>query len=316
MIRLSHILNRIALVRAEYLSDGSYQTSVCVVCGDVITPSEWKQIKGLLTAVVVCGCGVVTKSCDSDVAARVKADAETFLWSSADTRLSFMRQERLLALKAELDDRKIVPVQICCADVAEDFATTTKEHVAQIYANLHWKKLFRPCNESSAAAQALVRRLALPVLGVFLTLLIGNMLLSSKVNTRHQLLQSQLSAQEHTESEFKSVNARHQELLSEFATRPAVGRAVVCDRIARAVPEQVKLTALEIEPPAKRFEAKKPFLRREGVVLIGGTAPTAADISRFTGRLSELTCCHDVRLTSVEKERDGNRLNFRIELGL
>jgi len=90
----------------------------------------------------------------------------------------------------------------------------------------------------------------------------------------------------------------------------------VCDRIAGAVPERVVLTQLAVEPLTKRFEARKPLQRREGVVAVSGAAPDADDVSAFVQRLSELTCCRDVRLTHVEKERDGGRLTFRIEAAL
>lgn len=313
---LPRILNRIAFVRAEFLSDGSLRTEVFEWSGGKCAPVEWPAVKGALTAVVVCGQGVVSKPDDAEISMRVKADGKTFLWSSADGRTSFVRRERLQAIMRDIEDRKIVPMEVFCADAATDFCASADGFAAQLRDSLRWKRLLRPCRESSAAAQAVVRRLALPVLGVFLILLVGNMLFSSGINTRRQLLQRELTAREHTASTSASVDARQQELLSQFAARPAVRRTVVCDRIAHAVPAQVTLTSLEVDPLAKRFEARKPFLCKEGGVLIEGTAPTAADISLFTGRLSELTCCREVRLTSVEKQRDGSRLSFRIELGV
>lgn len=265
---------------------------------------------------VVCGHGVVTKPDDAQITARVKADPGTFLWSSANGLTSFVRRERLDALTEELAAEGIVLVRIFCADAAADFGLTAAELARQLYAGLRWRSLLRPTPESSAAAQAVVRRAALPVLGLLLCLLTANALLSPRMNARRQALKAELAARERSASNAASSGSRQRELLAEFSKRPVAQRAVVCDRIAGAVPERVVLTQLAVEPLTKRFEARKPLQRREGIVVVSGAAPDADDVSAFVQRLSELTCCRDVRLTHVEKERDGGRLTFRIETAL
>lgn len=313
---LARILNRIAFVRVEFAADGSCRRAVFVWRSDGVTPAERSAAKHTLTAVVVCGHGVVTKPDGSQIAARVRADAETFLWSSAGGATSFVRREHLGALTAELAARGIVPVRIFCADAGADFDETARELARQLYAGLRWRRLLRPTAESSAAAQALVRRIGLPVLGVFLCLLAANAGLTPGLNARRQMLQQAIAARERMASTAASAGARQRELLAEFSTRRAVPRAVVCDRIAGAVPERVVLTRLAVEPLTKRFEAGKPLLLLDRRAVVCGTAPAAPDVSAFVQRLSALTCCRDVRLSHVEKERDGDRLTFRIETAL
>ena len=55
---------------------------------------------------------------------------------------------------------------------------------------------------------------------------------------------------------------------------------------------------------------------RENTVVIRGVAPAAADISACVQRLSQTGYCRGVRLAGVERERDGDRLSFRIETAL
>ena len=313
---LSRILNRIAFVRAEFAADGSCRTEVFLWRTGGVAPAERSAAKGLLAAVVVCGHGVVTKPDGSQIAARIKADPETFLWSSAGGQTSFVRRERLRSLSEELAGEGIVPVRIFCADAGTDFETLAEEFARQVYADLRWRSLVRPTAESSAAAQALARRATLPVLGLFLCVLAANAVLSPDLNARRQMLQQQITARERTASNAASAGARQRELLAEFSKRPAAPWAVVCDRVAGAVPERVVLTQLAVEPLTKRFEARKPLQRLEGRVVVCGTAPAASDVSAFVRRLSEETCCRDVRLMHVEKERDGDRLAFRIETAL
>lgn len=163
---------------------------------------------------------------------------------------------------------------------------------------------------------AVVRRAALPVLGLFLCLLAANAAVAPSLNTRRQTLQKELSARERTASTAADATDRQRALLAEFSARPAVSRAVVCDRIAEAVPAQVVLTRLAVEPLTKRFEAGKPLQRQERTAVVAGTAPAAGDVSTFVERLARAACCRTVRLTNVERERDAERLVFRIEIGL
>lgn len=313
---IPYILNRIAFIRAEFAADGSCRTEVFVWRADGVTPAERGVAKNALAAVVVCGHGVVSKPDESEIAGRIKADAETFLWSSADGATSFVRRERLGALTEELAGEGITPVQVFCAPADADFGKVAGEFARQLYARLRWRTFVRPTAESSAAAQALVRRLALPVLGLFLCLLAANAILSPDLNARRQMLQEEIAARERTASNAASAGARQRELLAEFSTRRAVSWAVVCDRIAGAVPERVVLTQLAVEPLTKRFEAGKPLQRLDDRVVVCGTAPAAADISAFVQRLPAAACWREVRLTHVEKERDGDRLAFRIETAL
>lgn len=313
---IRRILNRIAFIRAECLPDGSFQTEVQLWRSGALAPAERSAAKNAMAVVVVCGHGVVTKPDDSSVAARVGADPETFLRSAVGRSVSFVRRDRLQPLTEELSGEGIVPVRIFCTDSAADFGVAANEYARQLYAELTWKALLRPSADGSAALQPLIRRCALPVLGLFLLLLAANAVLSPRLAARQQALQAELTIRERSQTESASADRRRQSLLAEFAPRYAVRRSVLCDRIAEAAPDRITLTALSVEPLAKRFEAEKPLLRREGTVVIGGTAPAAADVSAFVQRLSALRCCRDVRLANVERERDSNRLTFRIETAL
>lgn len=313
---IPYILNRMAFVRVEFAPDGSFRTQVFLWRPGGIAPAERVVAQNMPAVVVACGHGVVTKPDGTEPAARVKADAGTFLCCTVAGQTSFVRRERLQAVQAGLAADGCVPVAVYCADAAADFGQTAGILARQFRATLGWRMLLRLTPEASAVSQALVRRLGFPVLGLFLLLLAANAVFSPRLNARRQALQAELAIRERTASGAASADARQRKLLAEFTASPGVSRAILCDRVARAVPARVVLTSLEVEPLARRFEAGKPLQRREGVVLLGGAAPAAADVSAFVQRLAEAACCRDVRLTHVEKERDGDRLAFRIEIAL
>lgn len=313
---LQRIFSRIAFVRVEFAPDGTFRTKVFLWHGGATAPAERTMAKHALAAVIACGHGVVTKPADTQIAARVKADAETFLWSSSSGQFSFVRRERLEELRGELAGEEIVPVAVFCADAAADFRTQADRFAAQVYDTVRWRWLLRPADGSSAAAQILARRLRFPILGAFLLMLTASAFFSPRLMARRQALQMELAARERSASGAASATARQCRLLAEFYAAPDVSRALLCDRIAEAVPGQVVLTALEVEPLTKRFEAGKPLQRREGVVVIRGTALTADDVSAFARQLTTTGGCRAVRLANVEKERDGDLLSFCIETAL
>lgn len=313
---LPRILGRIAFVRMEFTPADECRTDVYIWRPGGVALADWAVAKGCLAAVVVCGHGVVTKPDDAEITARIKADPETFLWSSANGRTSFVRRDRLQNLSDELAAHQLVPVRNFCTEAAGDFGQTADELARQLYDGLRWRSMVRLTPQASAVAQILVRRAAFPVLGLFLALLAANALFSPQLNARRQTLQTELTAREQTASGSASADARQRKLLAEFSASSGISRALLCDRIARSVPERVVLISLEIEPLAKRFEAGKPLMRRENTAVLCGTAPAAADVSVFVQRLSETACCRDVRLANIEKERDGDRLTFRIETAL
>ena len=261
-----------------------------------------------VAAVTVSGHGTVAKPADSQLAARVAADTATFLSTESAGQLAFVRRERLHGVLAELTGAGIHPQAVFVALAPDAAAARWRE-------GFRWRQLLRPTAEGSSLAQAVGRRAALPVLGLFLCLLAANAAVAPSLNTRRQTLQKELSARERTASTAADATDRQRALLAEFSARPAVSRAVVCDRIAAAVPEQVVLTRLAVEPLAVRFEAGKPLQRQERTVVIAGTAPAAGDVSAFVERLAGAAHCRTVRLTHVERERDAERLVFRIEIG-
>ena len=253
-----------------------------------------------VAVVTVSGHGTIVKPADSQLAARVRDDRATFLWSEHDGRIAFVRRERLQGMLTELSEAGIHPQRI-------EVSAPPDTAAGELLAGLGWRQLLRPTAEGSSLAQAVVRRAALPA---------ANAAVAPSLNTRRQTLQKELSARERTASTAADATDRQRALLAEFSARPAVSRAVVCDRIAEAVPAQVVLTRLAVEPLTKRFEAGKPLQRQERTAVVAGTAPAAGDVSTFVERLAGAACCRTVRLTNVERERDAERLVFRIEIGL
>lgn len=261
-----------------------------------------------VVAVTVSGRGVVTKPSGSEAAVRVRGDGETFAWNEREGMLSFVRRERLGPLLGTLAREGIHPQRLFVGATPDEAARET-------LGGLCWRQCVRPTAEGSSLAQALVRRIGLPVLGCFLLLLAANAAVAPSLHARRRELQTAFEARERSGSEVAATDARQRALVAEFSA-PPIGRALLCDRIGAAVPERVVLTALEVEPLARRFDASRPLERHPGEAVVRGTAPDAAAVSAFVGRLAAERSWREVRLAAVERERDAEGLSFRIEMAL
>lgn len=109
----------------------------------ILSPTGRATAKNALAVLVVCGQGVVTKPEGCQVVARVEADPETFLWSSAGGATSFVRRERLQSVLAVLAAEGCVPVAVYCTDAAADFGQAAGVYARQLGDTLGWRMLVR-----------------------------------------------------------------------------------------------------------------------------------------------------------------------------
>lgn len=302
----------ILFVSAEYDASGDYTLSVFRQRGR----ADLAQASRSVVIVVVCGRGVVSKPYESEVARRVVADNATFLSSRMGERVSFVRRDRLLRLAADLKERNIIPVGWFCMDTATEIPVMADGMTAELRNSFRWVDLLKPTTESSAVLQAFFRRVYMPVLVLVLIVLAVNAVMSSRLNVQREQLRSQLAVRDEYEQRRLAENESQRAMLRAFANRPKVSRAVVCDHIAAVVPEKIRLISVEVDPLTGRLEAGKKLRCNENAVVVTGEASTSATVSTFVAALSEDEVFHTVRLSSIERRRDGNSVTFQIDLKL
>lgn len=260
-----------------------------------------------IVLLTISGQGVVSKPVGSEIAARIRKDPQTFLWSERDETIAFVRRDHVQEVCEKLLAANIYPQRIAVA-------VTPDEIVREFYTSFRWRTILHPTVETSALAQSLVRRIALPVLALFLGVLAVNAILSPSLGRRRQMMQSELEAYERSNSAQIDATTRQKALMAEFAASRQTSCALLCDRIAADVPDRVILTQLSIDPLTKRFEAMKPLQRQEYTAIVSGTAEASSDISAFAVQLARESCFRQVRFVNVERE--GTQLLFRIEIAL
>lgn len=269
----------------------------------------WPQLPRGIWAVTVQGHGVVSKpSSAPGVAGRVTSDAATFVWSEAEGVVSFVRRERLQPLLDELAGLQIFVQRIAVGEAPEQAAR-------EFYAGLRWQDLVRVGDRASSLSQAVGRRLLPGVSGLFLLLLGANAAVSGSLQTERQRLRV-LSEQRQRSGRVQAGGIAEQErILADFFQKPAMAYSLLCDRIGGCVPDEVRLTFLDVEPLSRRFEAEKPLQRIRRHLTVGGECSRSSQVGSFVESLTKRGIARSVRLTSVESRREGG-LQFRIDLEL
>lgn len=271
--------------------------------------SSDKILAGGVVGVTISGHGVVRKPASSELAARIRTDSETFTWSEHNGILYFVRSERLSPILAQLTDTRLVPQRILVG-------FSPAEAARKVTDLLGWKSLLRPTIEGSALAQAVVRRIKLPLLGLMLAMLSINAFFTPRLAMRRQELYATLATHEKLLEKSESNDDRLQALCSDFSTRETPSLAAVCDGIAAALPKAVILTRMEVNPLEKRFVAGQPLQVRNRVVVLSGIATTSSEVTQFIDALWAGIDVVSVQLTTLKQERVGNCLSFNINIRL
>lgn len=300
-------------IAAEYDDSGDYSLRAV---GSNGSDCDISRAARCVAAVIICGRGVVTKPSDSDIARRASNERDTFVSSRSGDSVSIFRRERTATLAADLRNRGIVPVGWFCATDTAEISSVIGLFAATVRESMTLRRLLRPENESSAILQAIVRRLCIPVLATALLLLIANTAIRPRIEAECGRLRETIAVREDLDYSNAAERERRQAFYTAFASRPSLLRSVICDRIAVAVPDDVRLTAVEIEPLRRRIETDKPVERREGTATINGTAPTSGSVAAFVARLSATELFRSVDLTSIERDERDRTLRFGIELRL
>lgn len=303
---LSRILGAVYVLEASFGEDRSYLLTVwrCTARGRV--ESDLKTAARHVAALTVGGQGVISKPVESSVAEKVAADPDHFVWSDSGGMRSFVRSEQLVPLMEELTAASIHPWQVVCAVTPETLAQSVADGV-------RWKQLAHPSERESSVAQAVARRLMLPLLGLFLFLLSANALVGPRMQARRQELQLRAAAFRQDDTKAANVSAERQRIVQRFAQR--LDYAAVCNRIGACVPAGVTLTELWMEPLTERFEEGVSLVRDENTVMVAGRGNSSAAIGQFAQTLAEEPSVLDVRLRAVERTRETG-LQFKIEVAL
>lgn len=318
MIRLKRILSRFNIVVADY-GDSKDCRLLLYECrckkGEIeVGPPQEKSEpdKSWDTAPVllyVCGYGVISKPAGQ--AEQIVADKEKFISSQqGDNSVCFVRKSQVGPLFDKLE-KTLLHVE--CVNNDTDILTRGKEYYVS---EVSWKNLAHPDAMGARLSAQLYKKAKLFVLVVVLGILSVNFAVRGTIDKKYAEGHALLSALQNEKGRQNELSKQEQEMMKEFAVGISSGFALLSDRIGAALPDPVILRNLAIQPPVKRLEEGKPFKVEASKIVIKGESADAAGISLFATRLKGIDGVRDLKISSVGQNRDGQSLNFVIEMEL
>ena len=318
MIRLKQIIPRFNVVVADY-GDSKDCRLLLYECrckkgeievGPLQERSEpdksWDTAPVLL---YVCGYGVIGKPAGQ--AEQIVADKEKFISSQqGDGSVCFVRKSQVGPLLDKLE-KTLLHVECVNSDI--NILACAKKYYASA---VSWKNLVRPDSMGARLSAQLYKKAKLFVLVVVLGMLSVNFAVRGTIDKKYAEGHALLGALQNEKGRQNELSKQEQDMMKEFAVGISSGFALLSDRIGAALPGPVILRNLAIQPPVKRLEEGKPFKVEASKVVVKGESADAAGISLFATRLKGIDGVRDLKISSVGQNRDGQSLNFVIEIEL
>jgi len=299
-------------------------------------PAEWEDVeidgikepvKKSLLVVVVGGYGVISKeiAASPEIVAKVCEEGGHYLWSESDGVITFVRAQQLEKLFAELDSagiHRLGTLLVAGGGSASGGAENGTASDAQtlrlsedfITRTATFKKAVTPSESGSLVAMALFHGIKLPVLGIVLLALVANTMLSSGVRARYNVTSARLERLKESSEHDRELSQGRRQAMAEFSKGIGYRYAVLCDRIARAMPPRITLTQLAVQPLDKKIEeGRKPQIEERSIV-VSGTSPDPQSISSYVSALQKQSFANKVKLTSIEQNRDNPSVGFTITI--
>lgn len=280
-----------------------------------------KEAKGMPLFVAYAGFGIISKNMDAnpEIVEKIKSDADSFVWNETATEITFLRRERVEKVVGSYHLDKNIPLAVFCfaGQTPATLQNAALDRSVAFYAqNVNLSTALKPSHTGSILCRLSASKLKLPVFAVLLLILIVNMFVNKSIRTEYNNSQARLWQIEKQRGQQDQAAARNRQMFAEFNRKPPFEYSWLCDRAGLTLPEGITLTLLIIQPVKKTLEnGKKPLVEHDRII-IKGQALKTEDITCYTCALGKFIRPVNVRLTSVERNHEMDRLDFAISIDL
>lgn len=330
---IAKILPRFAILEIFFEGADSYAAELSVYGFDGVTAvlqarignagleNIVKEAKGMPLFIAYAGFGIISKNVEanSEIVQKIKNDTDSFVWDETATEITFLRRERIdkVVEKYQLD--KNIPLAVFCfagltPSAFQDAALDRSSACCKDAVNL--PTMLKPSQRGSVLCRLIASKFKWPVFAVLLLLLVVNLFADRSIRSEYNSSQVRLGQLEKKRGREDQVAARNKQMFAEFNQKLPFEFSWLCDRAGIVLPEGITLTLIVIQPVKKALEnGKKPVVEHNRMI-IKGLAPEAEDITYYMSALGKLIRSANVKLTSVERTREADRLDFAISIDL
>lgn len=301
MSLLNKIIGKVNIINLHYLTGVDYDMTVGCYA---ITSEGFDKVKDLADKnapdiVVITGAGVISKNKDEVTEGLSKRlDKDSFLsMIDKDGTMSFVRKLQL----ANMPYQPIIAIPAAQFNIDSLFELWNSE--------VSFKVILKFTYSGNIISRAILAKVKMPILLLFLSALIGNYYLTNKTRDRYasnQVLVSSLKQKNLPFTQNQNID---------FSSKK-INFAYLADRIGASTPATITLTALSIQPVTKKIETQKEIQLDKSLVVIAGSAVNTESITEFTNNLNSHRIAKELILSSIERNQDKNVINFKITLRL
>ena len=316
MISLKNILLHYNVVIVNYERGGGYSAlsyrgryksgEVIYSHPEIITERD-KFSNSFPLLLYVCGYGVINKP--EEQASQIVSDGETFISTlQSNGTVCFVRRSQIEPLLERTGNSLL---NIACVGVDVDAVSLGRDFYLS---HVNLRNMLRLDALGAQLSTQLYKKAQLPVLMAVLGVLLINFAIGGTVDKKYNENSALLITLQNAKGRQDELSKQEQDMLKEIARGINSGFAYLSDCIGLAVPESVILHNLSIQPPIRRIEEGKPYNIEMYKIIIKGNSTDAAGISLFVSQLKEIERVRNLKISSVEQNREGQSLNFIIEV--
>lgn len=255
--------------------------------------------EGAVSVVFVTGEAVGCKDYETSnpIVRRIESNTDLYVSVHNDLTIDYIRKSVVDSVLEE-SGSKFIDVIVC---KNMDLVDVESQVAAVRQRRLSLSALKQDIPLVDHLASRLLKRLLLPVLLVYLSVLLANFFIHSELTERLGEVRS-ANARESVEARKRSEVTQAQErLISEYRTIQDIDMSGLSDDMASLLPDDMRLTSLVFN---------------NAQVKICGDAFTSETVMSFVNNLRESVECEAVKVISLEKDRKEDLFRFEIQMVL
>lgn len=154
--------------------------TIIELSGSAVDLSEISQdLRNYPSEVVISGYGVIGKNIGTspEIADKIKAAREDFVWSESYGQIFFVRREQIKTALEQIKNRKAKITFVRCWTYNPQNDSIVKDIAARHFSSLNIRELLRPTLRGSVLAMGFASRLKFYIMGLLLIVAASNALL-------------------------------------------------------------------------------------------------------------------------------------------
>ena len=269
--------------------------------------------------IIVGGYGIIKRDICGNIAIyeKVKTDTKTYTFYENEKEFIFLRKIHIHNILDQLNKLKVRYLPIRLSDIQHLNDTTALEYALDFF---HKEtgiiKLFSFTPQADIIAGVIFKQLKLSVLCITFILLLVNTFIRNNLEQKYNLQRGVLNQLQQTQIQHEKIQNNKKSSVDKFIIESNIRYAVIADKIASILPDEISLTRLHIAPLDRGVKKEKIPQYLLNTIFIEGNPKDNDIIGIFLDNLKRLKFIKEVHLDNVKHDNRDNRLSFKIRLAI